>query len=169
MLWFCKNVDCVGNFSFDYFSVFYKIKFIVNIQSEIFDFSFSYGYQWLTIFNRILKHHFFFLAKITIALVLFACIVNLFASIHCRDFSISWLIKVSSKSGLCAFTFKHVSSAYKTGVDFKWLKMSLTYIEKSIGPRFEPWALQFLRFSLMSKNHLQKHSLLLTFSQIGSK
>ena len=37
MLRFCQNADCAGNFSFNYFYVFLKIKFIVNIQTKIFD------------------------------------------------------------------------------------------------------------------------------------
>ena len=70
---------------------FLKFKFMLNIQAEIFDVLLyrDSDSPHFTV-NGIVKHRFFFiLGEITIALVLPAFIVNLFASIHCRAISIS--------------------------------------------------------------------------------
>ena len=135
MLWICKNADCAGNFSFNYFYVFLDIKFIVNIQTEIFDVWLNRD-QWLTKFNRIIKHRFFFGRDYHGSS--FTCIYSQFICKHPLSCHFLTHYRVSSKSDLCAFMFEHVSSAYKTEVDLKWLKMLLTHIEKSIGPRVDP-------------------------------
>ena len=69
----------------------------------------------------------------TTVFVLLAFSVNLFGTIRCRAIFILCLIRVASESSLLAFTFKHVSSAYKTDVDLE--RCHLRTLKRITGPR----------------------------------
>ena len=80
-----------------------------------------------------------FVGEITIALDLVGFMVSLLATIQQCAIPISWLRKYRNSSKEFAETFKHVSYAYSTDGVFIWWKISLTYMEKSTGPRLESW------------------------------
>ena len=110
----CKNANCAGNFSFNYFYVFLKIKFIVNIQTKMFD-VLLHRDQWLPTFNRIVKHRFFHFGR----------------NYH----GFSWNDRRSRRVFLCFYSaiFQLTSAKFQ----------SFAYNSRTVGPSYMKFWLQF--------------------------